>query len=305
MLAVTPGDCAADQLRAAGVATDVLPWRDLLHEGPVPAGPDAAELARIRADCVTAAGWAEPERARADFAERDAALAEAAARPIEIVLWFDHNLVNRLALLQVLDRLADLRGPELPEVTLTGPRGFGAAGPGEIAALAGTRRAVTGSLLEHARSAWAAFRSADPTGLVRHTADGPLAGLGAALARLVAQFPGVGDGLAGTERRALTAVAGGTTGFAAIHRAVTTGDDPPWLADSVLRSHLDRLRAGPHPLLHEDPSGGYRITDDGRAVLAGRADRVALNGIDHWLGGVHLTGPRPWRYDPGTSRLTR
>lgn len=34
------------------------------------------------------------------------------------------------------------------------------------------------------------------------------------------------------------------------------------------------------------------ITEAGREVLAGRADHIQLNGIDRWLGGVHLKGPK-------------
>jgi hypothetical protein len=49
------------------------------------------------------------------------------------------------------------------------------------------------------------------------------------------------------------------------------------------------------------------ITDAGREVLAGRADAVRLNGLDRWLGGVHLSAPQggdvEWRYDPSTRRL--
>jgi hypothetical protein len=37
------------------------------------------------------------------------------------------------------------------------------------------------------------------------------------------------------------------------------------------------------------------MTSDGADVLAGRADAVALNGIDRWLGGVHLTPASLWR----------
>jgi hypothetical protein len=40
-------------------------------------------------------------------------------------------------------------------------------------------------------------------------------------------------------------------------------------------------------------------------VLANEADRVALCGIDRWLGGVHLTGHVPlWRWD-GTRQTVR
>ena len=40
------------------------------------------------------------------------------------------------------------------------------------------------------------------------------------------------------------------------------------------------------------------ITKAGEAVLKGEADFVELNGIDRWLGGVHLAGQTDlWRWD--------
>ena len=49
-----------------------------------------------------------------------------------------------------------------------------------------------------------------------------------------------------------------------------------------------------------DPSGLA-----GCRVLEGRADHVALNGVDRWIGGVHLTGTSiPWRWDDGTETIT-
>jgi hypothetical protein len=45
------------------------------------------------------------------------------------------------------------------------------------------------------------------------------------------------------------------------------------------------------------------VTGTGAAVLAGRGDHIALNGIDKWLGGVQLTGAAVWRWDG--SRLHR
>lgn len=47
-----------------------------------------------------------------------------------------------------------------------------------------------------------------------------------------------------------------------------------------------------------------RLTDTGARVLAGDADHVTLNGIDRWIGGVHLTGADvPWRWDEGTETV--
>ena len=40
------------------------------------------------------------------------------------------------------------------------------------------------------------------------------------------------------------------------------------------------------------------ITDAGKDVLAGKKDWIQLNGIDRWLGGVHLKGSEAqWRWD--------
>lgn len=40
-------------------------------------------------------------------------------------------------------------------------------------------------------------------------------------------------------------------------------------------------------------------------MLAGDVDHVTLNGIDRWIGGVHLHGRHPpWRWDDGTEAIT-
>jgi hypothetical protein len=47
-----------------------------------------------------------------------------------------------------------------------------------------------------------------------------------------------------------------------------------------------------------------RLSDAGRGVLAGRADHLALNGIDRWLGGVHLRAGGPvWHWDAAQGQL--
>ena len=46
------------------------------------------------------------------------------------------------------------------------------------------------------------------------------------------------------------------------------------------------------------------VTDAGQRVLAGKADHVALNGINRWIGGVHLLGHRVrWRWDERLHRM--
>ena len=42
----------------------------------------------------------------------------------------------------------------------------------------------------------------------------------------------------------------------------------------------------------------------GTSVLAGHQDHLTRNGIDRWIGGVHLSGHDvPWRFDEGTDTV--
>ena len=70
------------------------------------------------------------------------------------------------------------------------------------------------------------------------------------------------------------------------------------MGDWTFRGVLADLARGSVPLV----KGDVELTGAGHDVLAGRADRIALNGIDRWLGGVHLTPERPWRRPPGSAR---
>ena len=75
---------------------------------------------------------------------------------------------------------------------------------------------------------------------------------------------------------------------------------------------MARLARAHSPLLQFEstahPVGAQsrlRLTDVGRQVLDGEADHVALNGIDRWIGGVHLHGHDvPWRWNEGTETIT-
>ena len=69
--------------------------------------------------------------------------------------------------------------------------------------------------------------------------------------------------------------------------------------------HAGRLRArlDARPVQR---TTGVRLTGTGAQVLAGQADHIALNGIDRWIGGVHLQGHHvPWRWDDGSDTLIR
>src|SRR6476661_1029310 len=56
LLHVTNGESAGNTLRQTALGGAVLPWQDVLHEGPVPLGP-RGQLLRTRAAFLSACGW--------------------------------------------------------------------------------------------------------------------------------------------------------------------------------------------------------------------------------------------------------
>ena len=318
MLHITNGDCTVEMMRRADLPGEIVAWEDVLHEGPVPDGRSLDELRSVRARFLAGQGWAPYAAVLADFARRDAALAGASEHD-EVVLWFEHDLYDQLQLLQLLDWFAgrDLAGTRLSLICVGAfpgvePfHGLGQLTPLQLASLFPVRGPVTQAQLALGRVAWAAFRSPDPTALETILAGDTTAlpFLRAALERHLEQFPSTRDGLSRTERQVLEAVAAGADTPVAVFRADQAREPAPYMGDSTLWTHLRDLTLGSAPVLAlsapalsptEEGFGrqSVALVDRGRAVLAGRADRIGPDGIDRWLGGVHLRGAdAPWRWD--------
>ena len=310
----------ATDVPGTGLARRVVYWRDILHQGPVPEA-EPAELRRIRADYL--AGYEGVERAEAmrQFTERDQALE--ANRDGEYVLWFEADLYDQLQIAEILARLTGL-GVPAERITLicigehAGIARFG--GLGELTAeqlreLPHTNACarLTPAALELATRAWAAFRAPTPEdlGAIAAARLGELRFLGEAFDRLSREYPATRDGLSLTERRVLAAVADGAPDAGTAFVRAGARETRPYMGDTTCFGRMDWMAEGPHPLLRLDPPGrpverttGVRLTATGARVLAGEADQVALNGIDRWIGGVHLQGHRvPWCWDDGTETI--
>ena len=72
-LIITNGDAAAEKMREARINGEILCWRDILHEGPVPRRPDTLEeFSAIRVGFLAGGGWGDPEEiARSPSPVRD------------------------------------------------------------------------------------------------------------------------------------------------------------------------------------------------------------------------------------------
>ena len=323
MLHITNGDTAVARLRRGGITGEMLPWRDILHEGPVPAGLELTELSRVRGRFIGEQGWGPTEEIEAGFAERDAMLM-ACDDHDEVVLWFEHDLYDQLQLIQVLDWFAG-RQRIRPRLTIVSTSNYlGTMSPPVVERLFAERRDVVRAQLDLGKAAWNAYRSPDPLAieaLLRGNTSA-LPWLRGALERHLEEFPSTRNGLSRSEAQAVETIETGPRSvrdtFVSAHHE---REERIFLGDWVFAQYLARLSHADEPLLEREEGGPVdgdkavvqgdsfwesriTITDAGRDVLAGRRDWVGMNGIDRWLGGVHLAGNDvAWRWDAGRHAL--
>jgi len=235
-----------------------------------------------------------------------------------VLLWFEHDLFCQINLAYLLDWFSRRKRGKTKLFLICIGKHLGHLSGDELTGLLGTEHEVTGAEFDLARRAWSAFRSPDPTEIERLLDDDttPLPFLRRALLRHLQEFPSAENGLNLTERWALEAIASGENRPDRIFRKVNDREEIFWMGDAMFYTSLKQLSAGPSPLLTvngvglwptaDSPSTELRlqITDTGRAVLNGADDHVKLNGINRWLGGVHLYGAdSPWRWEIAFRRL--
>ena len=329
MLHITNGDMTVGVLRAAELPGAYVAWRDVLHEGPVPAGLDLPRLVRVRVEFIASCGWGKLEEVSRQFAARDAAL-EASVNEDEVVLWFESDLYDQLQLCQVLawyhdqsqkpGRLSLINVDKGPDGSFLG---LGQLKPDGVRTVLESRKPVRADQLALCARAWEAFRAPDPVALDALRAKGTpaLPVLAAALERLLEELPSATNGLSRTEHAALAAVADGARAPAEIFVAVHTREDRPFMGDWAFWRVLGRLASGIKPMLElasgarprfppEVPAAAsfgaqrFRLTPSGREVLAGKLDAIDTNGIDRWMGGTHMAhGSRIWRWNGAERKL--
>ena len=331
MLHITNGDSVGITLQQTGLPGDILVWRDILHEGPTPAGLSLEQMSQVRAQFLADHALGAYEDLLANFIQRNTALAHSAAHK-EVVLWFEHDLYDQLQLIQLLDWFSR-HHPRATIISLicintfpgiTNFVGLGQLNASQLRSLYETRHSLTQKELALGSEAWKVYCSPDPKALEAFLQKdiSALPFLKAALQRHLEQFPSLQTGLSRTERQILEAVASGSHKPLEIFRATQEKEESPFLGDTPFWFYLSNLSSGKKPFLIRSDGGFFSLptpdphdptfneqvlilTDEGRNALAGHTDWITINrGIDRWLGGVHLKGQdATWRWDTQQATL--
>lgn len=311
---VTNGDEAARLIAEAGIAPSerIEPWRDILHEGPVPGGLAEDAFIAERARFLAEAFGRDAEHVAASLAGRNARLKTLPAdEPIEI--WLEHDLYDQLQLVEILSVLGGIGRDE--NVFLVQSDDYLAHQDADtMTALATHRRFVQPEMFALAAIVWDAVRAPTPGAVATIVADGDndlaaLPWLRPALRRWLQELAEPASGLTRTQRLILETLSErGATQAGELFRTVAERDEPSFMGDLSFYRVLDELGTGDAPAIAgwggrqdaaDAAAGGtvVSLTDFAPACLDSRADLIVENGLDRWWGGTHLDRAHDWRWD--------
>ncbi|HVG19957.1 MAG TPA: DUF1835 domain-containing protein [Blastocatellia bacterium] len=329
MLHIHNGDSTANTMKEAGFPGEHFAFREALATGPAPPGLSADEWLAARANYLAGSGGLGVEDVKKELSKTDEVLGDVSAHD-EIIMWFEHDLFCQVNLIYLLNRFSnqDMGGAKLSLICVgefagvENFRGLGQLSAKQMASLFDTRHRVTDAETSLARRAWAAYCSPDPEIIqsILEEDTSALPYLRGALLHHLARFPSVRNGLGGAENKLLELVRNGQGEFMRLCSAFFDAEPEYGLGDVQVWRDLERMARADQPLAVIDglddsnsrltPSRihktSFSITETGEEVLEGKADFVALNGIDLWLGGVHLNDKENlWRWDEQEQKLER
>ena len=326
MLHIVNGESTAETLKHTKIKGEIFSFKDTLINGPAPPTNNRHEWRAVRVQHLTDTYGLKRTECEKEFQNQESALTSSGKHD-EVVLWFEHDLFCQLNLLYLLDwfKETDLKKTRLSLINIgTFPgrkdfRGLGELNPDELASLFPKREKITKAHLELGAKAWQAFRSPNPTAieLLLHTDTSVFPFLAPAFTAHLRRFPSTVNGLGQIEQTGLKLIADGCGKFSEMFPKFIDAEKTYGLGDTQLWGTLVNLSKGNDPLLKITNARAeaaiepgalkraqFKITKTGQSVLDGKSDFIKLNGVDQWLGGVHLVGrEKLWRWHDPAGRL--
>ena len=316
ILNITNGDSAVEIMEKADIVGDFLPWRDVLHEGPVPDARSLEALSTIRANYIANQGWGPKALIKQSFIDRDNAL-KSTTQYEKIILWFEHDLYDQLQILQILDWFHLNRPKTAALCLICVDQYLGMLTPTEMTALFKYERPVSDQHFDLAMKAWSAFRSDTPEKwqALLKTDTTALPFLEASILRLLEEYPSCANGLSRTAHQALDIIEQGASKPAKIFGLFQQTEERRFLGDRSFGAILQEFSNANPPLIKKSTDQPFNfqtksdqsvnITQAGKDVLSGNRHWLHIQPSDRWIGGVHLTSANIWCRDAQTGTLVR
>ena len=307
---ITNGQSAVEALRLAGVNEPILPWDDVLYDGPVPAVENHSDLSAIRAGHLASLGWGTLGNIQAQFEQRDHQLAD--LREDRLLLWFEHDLYDQLQLIQILHGCATGCWDAKPVEIICKPAYIAETDPAQLAQQYKHPEKLSDTQLMAGVEAWQAFTAEVPTPLevLAESREYPLPFLPAAFYRLLQFYPDARSGLSMLEEGMVQDIMKGVSTPGALFLSAQQREKAKFMGDWSFFIRLDRLVRGgvvegikPYQApfevrgaIHPDfLDQTFRITEKGEGLLNGEVNfRSTYPDAEQWIGGVCLTKSNLW-----------
>lgn len=325
MLHIHNGDSSAGTARAARIPGEHIAWREALVCGPTPSGLSQEDFLKRRAQHLSESYHVPVAKCQAELQQMHGALASFSEHE-EVVLWFEHDLFCQVTLIYLLNWFAahELGDTKLSLVcinefpSIVPFHGLGQLNEEQLQSLFPARSAVDAAQLQLGVEAWQAYSADDARPLITllRSDTSALPFLHEALRKHLQRFPSTRNGLGRVENTALALVPAGYSRFRSLFPAFARRESGYGFGDAQLYLALEGMMSASKPLLTQQSMNhwskdtaqmllaSFQLTADGEAVLAGEEDYVVTNGINTWLGGIHLTGREAaWRWDEDSEQL--
>lgn len=325
MLHIYNGDATADTAKLADIPGEHLSWREALVFGPAPAHLPEEQFLQVRAVHLAESYPVKVEKCAAELAAMHKALSSFADHE-EVVLWFEHDLFCQVHLIYLLNwfaarelgrtKVSLICIGEFPGVKIF--HGLGQLEPEQLKTLWQERSEVTAEQLELGAKAWRAYSAPDAVALLAllKTDLSALPFLKTALTKHLQRFPSIRNGLGRVENVGLELLTAGLSEFKSLFPAFMRREPEYGFGDAQLYLALQRLAKESTPFVTQRNGGNtgpeatriflsaFEINEHGKSALKGEEDFVRVNGIDLWLGGIHLKGNESaWRWDEDAQEL--
>jgi len=324
ILHVTNGDAFAAVLNNSRIEGEIVPYREVLHEGPCQLQNSPEQWILSRAEYLSTLLPSISVNSIQAASSRFEAVIQSASRYEIVCLWFEHDLYDQLMLIRLLWLFSRISiSPEKLQLICINthseiPRflGLGQLSPAQALSLWDTQRQeVNINQISLGKKAWEAYCCEDPNDweilLEEDTSILPF--LKKAIRRHLQQFPSAFNGVCRTESLILKALYQEPLSAASLFQATNQMEEAPFMGDTIFfNNYLLGLLNPPYPLIKGAPyfsrrpeisfetlwktQAPFQLTLHGEKVLMEKENWLDLKGgIDTWRGGVHLSGTQsPW-----------
>lgn len=313
---ITNGDSAATRIKGLESGATVLPWRDVLHDGPVCAHDDLPSQSAERARFIAGLANEDPMQVAADFKARDKAFLYAIGQT-RLELWFEQDLYDQLQLMQIL-HVIEQTDPSAPVYLVQTDDYLCELSDDAFCQLPMQAKCLSRDEKVYGAQAWQAFCATTPFEIECFLKqEGVLPYIRSALMRLLQEYPDSMTGLPLSMMYALSVLeTQKKVKLVDLFRHMQTREAAKFMGDLSFAHHVERLLNGERPLLFGKMATmgtleTYRdffiqevtLTPFGEKVVAGEENALAHIADNRWIGGVYLSGDQPYFYDAAAARI--